>query len=220
MAQISSIYDHFIIWPSSATLTFNLPEQMFQMALLLLKDNNWATLLWNPRTDVEVMAWTSSIYDHFIIWPSTYQSEQTFQMALLLIKENNCAKLFWNPYTNVQVMTWTSSIYDHFTIWPSSVPLTFNVPEKNVSSGTSTPQGEQLCQIILKFMHKCRSYGPDKSGWTQAQHTHRQCMHIHKLKLLQLCLAHHKRTKTVSKAKWMDLIIIYRRSILRRIYRV
>ena len=32
----------------------------------------------------------------------------------------------------------------------------------NVSNGTSTPQGEQLCQTILKSMHKCRSYGPDK----------------------------------------------------------
>ena len=31
MAQTSSIYDHLIILPSSVTLTFNLPEQMFQM---------------------------------------------------------------------------------------------------------------------------------------------------------------------------------------------
>ena len=32
----------------------------------------------------------------------------------------------------------------------------------NVQSGTSTPQGQQLCQIILKSMHKCRSNGQDK----------------------------------------------------------
>ena len=32
----------------------------------------------------------------------------------------------------------------------------------NVSNGTSTPQGEHLCKIILKSMHKCRSYGQDK----------------------------------------------------------
>ena len=37
MAQKSLIYDHFIIWPSSVALTYNLPEQMFQM-------NNWARL--------------------------------------------------------------------------------------------------------------------------------------------------------------------------------
>ena len=29
--------DYFIVWPSSVTLTFNLPEQMFQM-------NNYAEL--------------------------------------------------------------------------------------------------------------------------------------------------------------------------------
>ena len=32
----------------------------------------------------------------------------------------------------------------------------------NVSKGTATPQGEQLSQIILKSMHKCRRYGWDK----------------------------------------------------------
>ena len=40
----SSIYDHFIIGPSSVTLTFNLPENMIQMALLLFKENNCAKL--------------------------------------------------------------------------------------------------------------------------------------------------------------------------------
>ena len=43
----------------------------------------------------------------------------------------------------------TCSIYDHFIIWPSSVTLTFNLP-KNVSNGTTTPQGEQLSKIILQ----------------------------------------------------------------------
>ena len=49
----------------------------------------------------------------------------------------------------------------------------------NISNDTSTSQG-QLCQIILKSMHTCTSYGPDKSGQmdnadthiTHAQHTH------------------------------------------------
>ena len=26
----------------------------------------------------------------------------------------------------------------------------------------SSPQGQQLCKIILKSMHKCTCYGPDK----------------------------------------------------------
>ena len=65
----SSIYDHFLICLSSVTLTFNQPQQMFQMALLLLKDNNCAKLFWNPCINVKDMARTSSVYDHFIIWP-------------------------------------------------------------------------------------------------------------------------------------------------------
>ena len=39
----------------------------------------------------------------------------------------------------------------------------------NVSNGISPCQGEQLCQIILKSMHKCRSYGSDKSGRMHAR---------------------------------------------------
>ena len=31
------------------------------------------------------------------------------------------------------------------------------IHEQNVSNGTSTPQGENLCQSILKSMHKLRS---------------------------------------------------------------
>ena len=89
----------YIIWPSSVTLTFNLPEQIFQMAFLLVKENKCAKLFSNPRINVEVMAQTSSIYDHFIIWPSTVTSnfnlpEQMFQMALLLLKENDCGNFF------------------------------------------------------------------------------------------------------------------------------
>ena len=41
--------------------------------------------------------------------------------------------------------------------------------QKNVSNGTSPHQGEQSYQIILKSMHKCRSYCPDKSGRTHAR---------------------------------------------------
>ena len=56
---------------------------------------------------VQVMVWTGSVYDHFII---TFKlPQQMFQMALLLLKENNCAKLFWNPCVNVQVMARTNS---------------------------------------------------------------------------------------------------------------
>ena len=55
----------------------------------------------------------------------------------------------------------TSSIYDHFDIYLTPVTLTFNLP-KNVSNGTLPPRGQQLFKIILKSMHKCTHYGPDK----------------------------------------------------------
>ena len=44
MAQTSSIDDYFDLYLTPVTLTFNLPEKMFQMALLLLEDNNCTKL--------------------------------------------------------------------------------------------------------------------------------------------------------------------------------
>ena len=130
------------------------------------------------------MARSSSIYDHFIIWSSSVTltinlHEQMFQMALLLLKENNCAKLFWNPCINIlpciNVSLSCPNIYvitigygsDKLNLWPF-YHLTFKCnPDlqftcTNVSNGTSTPEGEKLCKIILKSMHKCTSYGSDK----------------------------------------------------------
>ena len=43
MARTSLIYDHFDLHLTPVTLTFNLPEKMFQMALLL-QDNNCTKL--------------------------------------------------------------------------------------------------------------------------------------------------------------------------------
>ena len=51
-------------------------------------------------------------------------------------------------------MAGTSSIYDHFDLYLTPVTLTFNLPEKNISNGTSPPQGQQLRNIILKSMNK------------------------------------------------------------------
>ena len=44
--------NHFNVWPSSVTVNFNLPEQMFQMALLLLKENNCAKSFKNAAISV------------------------------------------------------------------------------------------------------------------------------------------------------------------------
>ena len=108
-AKTSLIYDHFIIGPSSVSWTFNLPKQVFQMALLLFIENTCAKLFWNPRINVEVMAPTSSIYGNFIVWLSSVTltfnlPKQMFQTALLLSKENTCSKLFWNPCINIGVI--------------------------------------------------------------------------------------------------------------------
>ena len=79
-------------WPWPSTYL----KKMFQMALLLLKESNCATLILNPCINEDVMSQTSSIYDHFIIWLSSVTltfilPEQMFQMAPLLLKKNNCA---------------------------------------------------------------------------------------------------------------------------------
>ena len=45
--------------------------QMFQMALLLFKKHKCAKLFWNTCLNTEEIAKTSSVYDHFIICPSS-----------------------------------------------------------------------------------------------------------------------------------------------------
>ena len=112
MIRTSSIYDQFIsfdlqMWPWPSTYLNNCFKWHF------LKENSCAKLFSNPCINVEVMAWTSSTDDHFILCPSSViltfnLPEQMFQMTLLLLKEKNCAKSFWNPCTNVQVMAWTN----------------------------------------------------------------------------------------------------------------
>ena len=76
--------------------------------------------------------------------------------------------------------------------------LTFNVPEQMFQMALLLVKVNN-CQIILKSMHKCTSYGPKKSGRTHnarthkpctshAQATHNACTYT-ELKLYQLCLA-------------------------------
>ena len=72
---------------------------MFQMALFLLEDNNCKIIFLNPYINGQVMAWTSSIYDHFDLYlaPVTLTfnlPKNIFQMALFLLEDNTYAKLF------------------------------------------------------------------------------------------------------------------------------
>ena len=50
-------------------LTF--PNKCFKWHYYSSRRNTYAKLFLNPRINIEVMAPTSSIYDHFIIWPSS-----------------------------------------------------------------------------------------------------------------------------------------------------
>ena len=65
------------------------------------------------------------------------------------------------------------SIYNHFIVWPSRPwPSTYL---NKCFNCTSTPQGEQLCQIILKSMHKCTCYGQDKLNLWPIYHLNFKC---------------------------------------------
>ena len=158
--------DHLVVWPSSVTMIFNLPEQMFQM-------NNSAKSVLDPCINVEVMARTSSIYDHFIIWPSSVTL--IFNLPTQLFQINNCARLFWNPCINVEVMAQTSLIYYHFIIWPSGGTLTFNLHEEMF----------QMALLIFKvnncaklFWNPCINV--EVMAWTNLDGcTHNAPTHIH-----------------------------------------
>ena len=64
MLRTHSIYNHFDLYLTPVTLTFNLPEKMFQMALLLLEGNNCAKLFLKSMHKC-----TSYGPDKLDIWP-------------------------------------------------------------------------------------------------------------------------------------------------------
>ena len=78
--------------------------------------------------------------------------------------ENNCVNLYWNPSKIVGVLVRTK-------IWPSSVTLILGLPERRFQMAYPR-DGEQLYQIILKPIHICRSYDPDKFEKQMDARTH------------------------------------------------
>ena len=56
-----------------------------------------------------------------------------------------------------------SAFYADFCFCSKLVIITTLTNLKNISNVTPLLQGQQLCLIILKSIHNCRSYGPDKS---------------------------------------------------------
>ena len=57
---------------------------------------------------------------------------------------------------------------DHFDLYLTPVTLTFNLTKKMFQLALLLLRGQQLRQTVLKSMHYCTSYGPDKPGWTHA----------------------------------------------------
>ena len=112
-------------WASSVSLTFNLPEQLFQMALLLLKENDCVKLFWNLcKKSGPGQAQLMTILYHltFKCDLDLQPTWKKFQMALLLDRQNNLTKLFWNPCINVEIMARTTQFMTILSfdlqVWP------------------------------------------------------------------------------------------------------
>ena len=91
--------DHFIASPSSVTLTFNLPEQMFQMnnCQINLKSMHKCRSYGPDNLNLTILS-------------SDPKCDLTFNLLEQMFQKNNWAKLLWNLCINVEVMARTSSI--------------------------------------------------------------------------------------------------------------
>ena len=132
---------------------------------------------------------------------------------IIKLKDSLLPKLEWLSWDNLLSLLFTLVTYMKFfynkiwpEIWGKRIQIWFFFGGrgggggggwKNVSNGTSTgtspPQGQQLCQIILKSIHKCRSYGPDKSRQTYTG------MHIHLSKIVTIYLSKIVTNKAMSR---------------------
>ena len=149
MAWTSLIYDHFDLHLTPVTFTFNLPEKMFQMALLFLEDNNCAKLFWNVTFIWPLWPWPSTYLKNVSNGTSPPRGQQ---LCKIILKSMHKCTSYGPDKLNI------------WPFWPLFDPCDLDLQPtwKNVSIGTFSPQGQQVCIIILKSMHKCTSYCPDK----------------------------------------------------------
>ena len=97
---------------------------------------------------------------HLWPWPSTYvknvlngaSTSQRQQLCKISLKSMHKCTSYGPDKLNV------------WPFWPLFDPddLDLQPTWKNVSDGICPSQGQQLCKTILKAMHKCTSYGPEK----------------------------------------------------------
>ena len=67
LAWRSSVYDHFIIWTFKCDLDLKPTQTNVSNSTTTPQGDHLCKISLKPCTNVEVMARTSSIYDHFII---------------------------------------------------------------------------------------------------------------------------------------------------------
>ena len=167
MGRTTWIYDHFDLYLTPVTLTFNLPEKCFKWHFSFSRTITVQNYFWNPCINVQVMVRTSSYMTILTFiwplwpWPSTYLKKM-FQMALFLLKGKNCAKLFLKSMH--KCTSYGPDKLNIWPLWPLFDPWDHDLQPtwKSVSNGISPPRGQQLCKIILKSTHKCTSYAPVK----------------------------------------------------------
>lgn len=82
----------------------------------------------------------------------TFKCELDFNLPEHMFQMNNRAKLFLNPCINVEVMARQAQFTTILSV-DLQVTLTYNLHEQMFL------KSKQLCQIILKSMHKCRGSG-------------------------------------------------------------
>ena len=150
--------DHFIVWFSSLTLTITWTnvsnEQVCQIILKSMhKCRSYGPAKLNLdqfyhfafKCDLDLQPYWTNV-------PNGTSTRQGEQLCQIISKSMN---------------KYTSYGPDNLNLWPFyhlafKCDLDRQPYWTNVSNRTSSPQGEQLCQIILKSMHKCTSYGPEK----------------------------------------------------------
>ena len=166
IAWTSSIYDHFNIWPSSVILTFNWPKQMFQNGTASPQGEHLCSFFLNSMHKCRSYNLNLWLFYHL-----TFKCDLDNQHT-----QTNVSNGITTPQREHMCNIILKSIHKcrsngqgKLNIWPFyhlifKCDLDLQLSQTNVSNGTTTPQGEHLYKItcILKSMHKCKSYGPDK----------------------------------------------------------
>ena len=125
-----------------------------------------------PLQGITMNKYTSYGPDKLNLWPIyhlTFKCDLDLQPTWTNVSNGTSSPLRQQLCKNILKSMHKCISYgpDKLNIWPfwplfAPYDLDLQPTWKNVSNGTSSPQGQQLCKIILKSMYKCTSYGLDK----------------------------------------------------------